>query len=80
MSGWSGFFGSISPRRGPILALYAAQATIFLGVVALATPGTASEMAVIFAVLQILQAVVFWVLLAWRPRSRKLSNTVPGEE
>jgi O-antigen/teichoic acid export membrane protein len=72
MTGWSGFYGSVSRRKTSVIALYVSQAALFVAAAFLFVPHSAEQMAIIYAVLQLGLAGAFWFLLvrdSMRPAS-----------
>lgn len=63
MTGWSGFYGSVSRRKAPVISLYVGQAVLFIGVAWLLDPRTADQMALVYGLLQLALAGAFWALL-----------------
>jgi hypothetical protein len=63
MTGWSGFYGSVSRRKASVISLYVGQALLFVAGAFLFHPGSAEQMALVYAVLQLGLASAFWLLL-----------------
>jgi hypothetical protein len=78
MTGWSGFYGSVSRRKASVISLYVGQAVFFAAGAFLFHPGSAEQMALVYAVLQLGLASAFWLLLV--RDSITPGSSIPGPD
>lgn len=64
MTGWSGFYGSVSRHKTRVISLYVGQAVLFVVCALFLDPHSAEQMALVYAILQLGLAAAFWWLLA----------------